>query len=695
MKQGSRITVILAMLALLVCQVFLWGEVPQRAGAKQEEAVDLVISLNLPEAEMASTGAAVNLYALRVYADGHFAHVTGNLTWKSSNQNVAEVDEQGIVHFQNSNGRTFVSVTDGRFIDRIAFDVRTKGERRVSVVKQKGERYHLVDKAVAGMTLEEKIGQMMMPDFRKWNGKDVIRMLPEIEEQIKKHHIGGVILFRENVVNAEQTIRLVHDYQRAAEKLGLLVAIDQEGGIVTRLQGGTDMPGNMALGAARSAELTRKAASVMGSELGALGINTNFAPVVDVNNNPDNPVIGVRSFGESPELVAELGTAYIKGLHEQGISATAKHFPGHGDTAVDSHLGLPEVPHDLTRLRQVELVPFQQAIHAGVDAIMTAHVTFPKIDDTRVISRKDGTEIALPGTLSPKVITGLIRQELGYEGVVVTDAMNMQAITDHFGPVEAAVRAVKAGVDIILMPLGLAEVTGGIKKAVQTGELSEGRIDTSVKRILSWKVKRNIFRTENPADVDQLIKRADAVIGSAAHKQVEAQAAAHAITLVKDEGVLPLDLQPEQTIVIIGTHFVGNLSRAVKQHHADVSTVQVENGKLSEEQWRQIRAADVVLIGSYTFDTKGRSPQNPAMQLYQQIIAAREQPVIVIALRNPYDIMAIPDTDAYVAQYGFRDVHFTASAAVLFGNEKPMGKLPVTIPDGKGGVLYPYGHGLE
>jgi beta-N-acetylhexosaminidase len=692
-KRSTVLAAFFALVFLFSQAIFPVGVAPAKE-ADKAGVTDLIISLNIPEAEAVVSGKTLQLQALHLYADGHFEQTARHLRWQSSNKNVASVDEQGIVTFAGHNGRTFISVTDGRFEDRIALDYKEKGEPQAVVVKQKGKRYDVIGKAIAGMTLEEKVGQMMMPDFRKWNGTDVTSMLPEIEALVKKYHIGGVILFRENVVDTAQTVRLVHDYQQAAEKFGLLVTIDQEGGIVTRLQQGTDTPGNMALGAARSKELAYQVGSVIGRELAALGINTNFAPVMDVNNNPDNPVIGVRSFGEDPQLVADLGAAYIKGLQQNGIAATAKHFPGHGDTAVDSHLGLPEVPHDKERLMKVELHPFKQAMETGVDAIMTAHVTFPKIDDTKAISRKDGTEIALPATLSPKVITGLIRDELGFDGVVSTDAMNMQAIADHFGPVDAAIRAVQAGVDIVLMPIGLEEVTNGVLQAVREGKISEKRIDQSVRRIFTLKVKRGIFKAEQPADVDDQIARAITVVGSAEHKRVEAEAAARSVTLVKNDGVLPLQVDKDASIAVLGTTYIDSLADAVKKHHANTVTIKVANDTLTDEQRKQLEAADAVIIGSYTFDVKGRSPDNPLMKLYREISQLADKPLIAVGIRNPYDIMAYPEADAYLAQYGFRTASFQATADTIFGKNDPTGKLPVTIPDRQGGTLYPFGHGL-
>lgn len=532
-----------------------------------------------------------------------------------------------------------------------------------------------------------------MPDFRNFAGKPVTAMLPEIKELVQTYHIGGVILFRENVVTTEQTAKLVADYQQAAEKFGLLMSIDQEGGVVTRLQSGTNMPGNMALGAARSEQLAYKVGHAIGEELYALGINMNLAPVLDVNNNPDNPVIGVRSFGENPELVAELGMSYIKGLQDSGVAATAKHFPGHGDTAVDSHLGLPEVPHDRDRLQKVELYPFQKAMEAGIDAIMTAHVTFPKVDDTKVISQQDGTEISLPATLSYKVLTELMREEMGFNGVIITDAMNMKAISDHFGPVDAAVRAVQAGADIVLMPLGLEEVANGLKKAVQNGDISQKRINASVKRILTLKVKRGIFKQETPPDTQKIINQALRVVGSKEHKQVEAEAAAKSITLVKNDNVLPLQANEVNNLVIVGNTMMESLEKAVRTYVPNATVIQVA-ALLDEAQLQKVKEADAVIVGTYTADVSGRLPSSPQMKMVQQIIDSTEAPVIAIGIRNPYDVMSYPNVDAYIAQYGFQQASFQAAVDAIFGVNTPTGKLPVTIPSYDGGVLYEYGHGL-
>ena len=654
---------------------------------------DLMIDLNVPQVTREVEDNRLDLNALHVYEDGRFMLATENLKWESSNKNVATVSENGEITISGHNGTTFISVSDGSNSDRISIQFK-ENQDEIQVEKEKGARYDLIGKAIEHMTMEEKVGQMLMPDFRTWNGKNVTEMNTEIAKLVKDYHLGGVILFRENTVTADQTTKLVSAYQEAAEKYGLLISIDQEGGIVTRLQTGTDMPGNMALGATRSEETAEKVGKAIGEELNALGINMNFGPVLDVNNNPDNPVIGVRSFSENPELVGKLGNAYIKGLHETGTAATAKHFPGHGDTAVDSHIGLPEVQHDIDRLKKVELYPFQQAMDAGIDAIMTAHVTFPKIDDTKAISKKDGTEIAVPATLSHKVLTGLIREDMGFKGVIVTDAMNMGAIADHFGSVDAAIRAVKAGADVLLMPVGIQAVANGLYDSVNAGDISEDRLERSVERILTLKLNRSIVKAEVEKSLDEKVANALQVVGSPEHKAVEKEAAEKSITLVKNNDVLPLNVSPEDKVVVVGgSGFSMNLLAAeVQKHHPGASYINA-TGPLNATQLAQVKDAKYIIAGTYTSSVSGRANDASQMVMTRQLIATGV-PVIAVGARNPYDVMSYTDVDAYLVQYGFRPASFEATANTIFGKNNPTGKLPVTIYNPDGSILYGFDHGL-
>ncbi|WP_449621813.1 glycoside hydrolase family 3 protein [Robertmurraya sp. Marseille-Q9965] len=667
--------------------------IPFAGATAASGTTDLVIDLNVPQVTRDVKDNKIDLNGLHIYEDGHFTLASQNLKWQSSNKNVASVSKDGVVTLSGHNGKTFISVTDGSNSDRIS--IQYKGNQdKILVNKEKGSRYDIIGNATKHMSMEEKVGQMLMPDFRNWNGENVTVMNDEIAQLVKDYHLGGVILFRENTVTADQTTRLVSAYQEAAEKYGLIISIDQEGGIVTRLQTGTDFPGNMALGATRSEELAEKVGKAIGEELNALGINMNFGPVLDVNNNPDNPVIGVRSFSEDPELVADLGNAYIKGLHETGTAATAKHFPGHGDTATDSHVGLPSVPHDLERLKEVELYPFQQAMNEGIDAIMTAHVTFPKIDDTTAISKKDGTEVAVPGTLSHKILTGLVREEMGFNGVIVTDAMNMGAIADHFGPVDAAIRAVKAGADILLMPVGIEAVANGLYEAVNAGDISEDRLEQSVERILTLKLNRGIVKAEVEKSLDEKVANALKVVGSAEHKAVEKEAAEKSITLVKNDSVLPLSVSSEDKIVVVGGsgYSINLLAEEVKKHHPGTVYINATD-KLTAAQLAQVQGAKYIIAGTYTSSVSGRAQNASQMVMTRQLLETGI-PVIAVGARNPYDVMSYAEVDAYLVQYGFKPASFAATANTIFGQNNPTGKLPVTIYNHDGSVLYGFDHGL-
>jgi beta-N-acetylhexosaminidase len=578
-----------------------------------------------------------------------------------------------------------------------------------------------LDRLVGKMTLEEKIGQMLMVSFRKWQDRDVTEINDEIAGIIKKYHLGGVILFWENLANTGQAARLVDQLQKASGEIPLFIAVDQEGGRVVRLQTGTVMPGNMALGAAGSTEDAYEVGKAIGEELNVLGININFAPVVDVNINPDNPVIGVRSFGADPQLAAELGTAYINGLRDAGVIATVKHFPGHGDTDVDSHLGLPSVPHDLARLKAVELKPFQQAFDQKVDMVMTAHVTFPAVDSTKAISRKDGSEISIPATLSHKVLTDLVRKEMGFEGVIITDALEMKAITDHFGPREAILGAIKAGADIALMPADLEQACSGLLEAVKSGEIPESRINESVKRLVRLKLSAGIVKISSgklvpgskvTRNLDERIKDAESVVGGPAHRAVEKKAAEDAVTLIKNEGnILPFKLADGKNIVLFApwddrlepmTRELNRIIAAKGLREVMVKGfVYQELVSMTEEQKQAVDAADYIVLGCYSYDVASRTPVQHWLADFASSLAGYAsqagKPLAVLAIRNPYDIMYMPGVKAYLAVYGSAEgPNIPAGLRAIFGEVNPKGKLPVSIPDASGKkILYEKGYGLS
>lgn len=366
---------------------------------------------------------------------------------------------------------------------------------------------------VTEMTLDEKLGQMIFLSFRRSNQNreniyetqdaSSLSYFTEINDDIKisisKYHIGGIVLFGQNFVNKEQSKQLVKDLQDAAKKSGnppLIVAVDQEGGRVERFTFGRERLKNNS--EVKTSEEAFQKGRIIAKELKEIGINCNLAPVVDINSNPDNPVINVRSFGNNADVVSLLGESFLKGLHSENIIATAKHFPGHGDTNVDSHFGLPVVNKNLNELEKLELKPFEKLSKNGVDMIMTAHISLPNIESKTAISKKTGEKIYLPATLSKTIISGILRNKIGFNGVVITDAMGMNAISENFGEDEASKMAINAGNDILCMPVNieskkdiakLDELFKYLKDAVTNGEIPDEQINASVTRTLKLKEK--------------------------------------------------------------------------------------------------------------------------------------------------------------------------------------------------------------
>ncbi|WP_102707086.1 glycoside hydrolase family 3 protein [Terribacillus saccharophilus] len=594
---------------------------------------------------------------------------------------------------------------------------------------------------VEGMSVEQKVGQMLMPDFRNWQEQGESKatgfteMNDEVGSIIQKYHLGGVILFAENVVGTEQTVRLIDGLQDASPELPLFITIDQEGGIVTRLQTGTNLPGNMALGATRSEKYAYQTGEIIGKELSSLGVNVNFGPSLDVNNNPDNPVIGVRSYSSNPELVSKLGIQTIKGLQRTDIAATAKHFPGHGDTATDSHYGLPLVTHDKDRLHAVELLPFQNAIDEGVDMIMTAHVQFPAFDDTTYISKKDGQEILVPATLSKKVLTGLLREEMGFEGVIVTDALNMKAIADNFGQEEAVVLALKSGVDIALMPAqvnslemeeNLASVYNAVLEAIESGDLPMEQVNASVERILKLKEKRGILTPDN-APIEEKVAESLKVVGNKAHLKKEKNMAEDAVTLLKNEDkTLPFKPKKGDNVLVLAPFDdqVEAMTRSINELKGKKKDVEITGYAFSEKSFNgevaaMIDEADYVIAGSYVvkndpavndgvIDDSIQDSSKWATAFPRAVMKdaeAKNKKFVLMSLRNPYDVGNFEEAKAVLAVYGFkgysngayRQPNIPAGIKTIFGESKPKGKLPVDIPsvNQPEEILYHYGYGLD
>ena len=513
-----------------------------------------------------------------------------------------------------------------------------------------------IDTMIAEMTIEEKVGQLIMVGFEGTQANEAI------EIHIRERFVGGVVLFSRNIQSPQQTAELANELQRLVEatarQIPLFIGIDQEGGWVIRLkEGATVLPGNMALGATNSTELAERAGEITAVELAAVGVNLNFAPVMDVNNNPDNPVIGRRSFGESPELVSRLGISYIRGLQRNGVLATAKHFPGHGDTTVDSHFELPTVSHDLERIHALELQPFRAAIDADVAAIMTAHIIYPAFDANR------------PATLSPTILTDLLRKELGFDGLLITDDMEMKAIDDRYRSGEAAVMAVEAGADIVMVlwtPTKQIEVFDALLSAVKSGRISQARLDQSVERIL--KSKGTAF-DRRFVDVDAV----ETTVGGKAHQQLAQTIASRAITVVRNRNnILPLTLKPETSVLILSAS--PTLFDIFKAHHPNTGEARIpETPRGAQIQLQlppQARDADVIIAGITNIEQAGLVHQ----------FSFRPTPVIVIALGSPYTLRGCPAVSAALAAYDLHDASVSAAVEVIVGAREAQGKLPIQLP---------------
>ncbi len=515
-----------------------------------------------------------------------------------------------------------------------------------------------IDMRLNRMSVAEKIGQLLIVGI---GGKQVSSVA---EAHITKRFVGGFILFGRNIQTPKQVAALTAGLQQVAQQtpnaIPLFMAIDQEGGNVVRLEkGATVLPGNLALGATGSQALAEKAGELTAIELAAVGVNLNFAPVMDVNTDPRNPVIGVRAYGESPTLVSQLGKAYIRGLQRNGVMATAKHFPGHGDTDVDSHKNLPIVTHEKERISTVELVPFRAAIASGVAAIMSAHILYPALDDE------------LPTTLSHKILTKLLRQQLGFEGLIITDDMEMQAIDAQYEIGNAAVLAIQAGADIVLMSGTLKKqqrVYNALRQAVRSGDISETHLNTAVRRILKTKNTWGLFERTSG---DENLSR----VGSTAHRKIAETIATRAITLVKNtDGLLPLAEAPQEQVLLISPSRA--FSKAFFRAHTDLTNISDVLLPLQADAQKTIHEflqtkTSVIVAGIANVQQAN---------LIHQLSQKTGVPIVVVSITSPYLLGKCPDVACAIAAYNGNTYSLVAAMEVLFGKRQATGKLPVTIP---------------
>ncbi|MGX1910453.1 glycoside hydrolase family 3 protein [Streptomyces phaeochromogenes] len=559
---------------------------------------------------------------------------------------------------------------------------------------------------ISRMTLEEKVGQLFVMRVYGHSATapdqaDIDANLKEIgvrdaAELIAKYRVGGIIYFgwAHNTRDPHQIADLSNGIQKAslAQPRGLpvLISTDQEHGIVARVgRPATLFPGAMALGAGGSRTDARTAGRIGGAELRAMGVRQDYAPVADVNVNPANPVIGVRSFGADPQAVAGMVAAQVKGYQSAGVAATSKHFPGHGDTETDSHYGFPVIEHTEAQWAELDAPPFRAAIAAGIDSIMTAHIMVPALDPS-----------GDPATLSRPILTGILRERLGYDGVVVTDSLGMEGVRTKYGDDRVPVLALKAGVDQLLNPPKLDVAWNAVLQAVRGGELTEARLDESILRVLRLKAKLGLIK-------DPYVTRrgVDRVVGISSHLKAADRIAERTTTLlVNSGGLLPLSRRTHRSVLVVGadpaspsgttgppTTVLGAALTELGFTATVLSTGTAPTDATIAKAVAAAQGVDAVLVGTYNV-TAASSQRTLVNQLL-----ATGRPVVALAIRNPYDVAQLPDVKAYLAAYSWTDVELRAAVRVLAGRADPVGELPVPVQktDDPTEVLYPVGHGLR
>jgi beta-N-acetylhexosaminidase len=543
-----------------------------------------------------------------------------------------------------------------------------------------------VDQTIHEMTLEEKLGQLLFPatqgEFLNLES-DAFR---EIKDNVQKYHVGGYII---RGGDPAITYLMVSRMQERA-RVPLLISADLEGGTGFQFAGGTRFPRAMAIGATGNLQYATDAASFTAREARAMGITVNFYPVADVNNNPANPIINIRSFGENALKVRDFCMAYIKGSQDQRVIATAKHFPGHGDTSVDSHLDLPVINFDRARLNAIELPPFEGAIQANVGAIMTAHIYLPQFEKTP----------GLPASLSPAITTGLLRQELGFKGIVFTDSLAMHAISQNFGAAQAPLRAIEAGADVALEPQDVPGALAALKAAITKGELSEQRIDESVRRVLAAKAWAGL-NTQRTVPFNQI----DTAVGGPAAQQKSQEIIEHALTLVKDDSnALPLKLRGDDEVLLVNFVDDNNSENAptsgltfraefLKRHPRTLFVSVTPATSASEANligqlaaaYKTVVVSCSIRIASY----KGSLGLGDNQQALLRTFAGHKGAFVFALFGSPYLLNYLPELPSYALAYEFYPGAEAAMVRAIFGEVPFVGRLPVTV--GK----YPVGFRLE
>ena len=561
-----------------------------------------------------------------------------------------------------------------------------------------GARPTWVDRTLAGMTLDEKIGQLLMPSFESSYLPVDSREFDRLAGLLTRLHVGGFLVFGASepippvLLNPTYgAVVLGHPLEAAAtlnrlqrlSRVPLLNAADFEFGVGMRIAGGTQFPRAMAFGAAGDPALAEQAGRIVAEESRAIGVGIDFGPVADVNNNPRNPVINTRSFGEDPARVGALASAFVRGLEAGGVVATLKHFPGHGDTDVDTHLGLAVIPHDRARLDAVEFVPFRMAMAAGAEAVMVAHVELPKIDP-----------VDEPATLSRPTITGLLRDALGFDGLVFTDSMSMAAVVKMASPGDAARRAIEAGADVVAHSPDPDAAAEGLKAAVASGELTVARLDRSVRRVLAAKARLGLDRARVVA-LDEVA----AHVGGRAHEAVAREVSERAVTLVRDRlDQVPLRVgQDSQVLVLSVLDYPGGwriaapgrtFIPALKEHWPNVTAVELsDRTTVSELELVKAMAPrfDAIVLGIWVRAASGSGRLDLAPSVVQAIdavagLAGPDRPVVACFFGNPYVAASVSGLPAMLLTYDFGDLAEASAVRALTGEIPIRGHLPIGIP---------------
>jgi beta-N-acetylhexosaminidase len=561
-------------------------------------------------------------------------------------------------------------------------------------------------KQVKKMSVDEKVGQLVHVGVNAKFANQDSAFFKDLKRHVAENKIGGIIFFGAPIY---ETTIIANRMQEAAE-IPLLMSLDAETGIGMRFEDATNFPWAMAVAATGNPEFARRMGVVTGREARAIGIQHVYAPVLDVNNNAANPVINVRSFGEDPEDVAKYGVAFAEGIQSQKVIATAKHFPGHGDTAIDSHRGLPIIELPRERLNSLELVPFKKAVDSGIGSIMIAHIALPQIDGEEIKPLKDyqggdaeaGAEIVaqkatIPATLSSKVQTDLLRKEMGFKGLIVSDAMSMSGLTIYFTQEEAGVRAFLAGTDILEKPADVDAMLRGLKEAVKSGRIPVERLDESVTRQLAWKHELGLFKNRiTPIDqIDRLVSNAETLA-------LTDQIADKAITLVRnDGGDLPLDRTKKIAVLGISNGFDGpntmaTLVGTLRSNGVRFTPFYVQENSLQQQvdaARKAVSEADVVIVGLYGRVRSGAKnsvgvPDNGAAILREALAANKR--VIGISFGNPYVLSGFPELKTYIVAYGDMPSLQRGSSKAILGMQDITGKLPISLPG-----MHPRGTGIQ